>query len=467
VDVIGSSEISAPEAEPSGRPESSPVGFENSPAAEDDLPSQSSAPHEGSTFTEDSCLELSLDEPDVLPKSSLPAQPDRVSHVHISLDLPEGASVRVTIESRSGPGDESGAPAKIVFESQESTSGIFHLVHTPGAQIGLPEETLQPALPLSWRRLKASLRSWPYSLEMTLFGFALGVYLLTRLVGLASFPIYFFTDEAVQTVSAIDLIRDHFRDQEGIFLPTYFKNGPFYNLSLSVYLQILPYLLFGKSVLVTRGTSVLVSLLAAGSVSLILRDIFNVRYWWSGVLLLAVAPAWFLHSRTAFEVVIFVSFYAAFLYAYLLYRCRSPRYLTVAVLLGALSFYSYSPGQVVMTATALLLFLSDFNYHWQNRRTLLRGLALLFLLAIPYLRFRLQQPEAPLDHLRSLGSYWVQPLPLSEKISHYLSEYLYGLSPGYWFIPNERDLPRHLMKGYGHLLRWTLPFAALGLVLAF
>jgi hypothetical protein len=62
-----------------------------------------------------------------------------------------------------------------------------------------------------------------------------------------------------------------------------------------------------------------------------------------------------------------------------------------------------------------------------------------------------------------LGSYWVQPIPLGEKISHYWSEYLYGLSPSYWFIPNDRDLPRHLMKGYGNLLRWTLPFAAVGL----
>jgi hypothetical protein len=68
--------------------------------------------------------------------------------------------------------------------------------------------------------------------------------------------------------------------------------------------------------------------------------------------------------------------------------------------------------------------------------------------------------------LRKLGSYWIQPLPLREKVSLYVSEYLYGLSPGYWYIPNERDLPRHLMKGYGHLLRPALPFALLGLVLA-
>jgi hypothetical protein len=440
------------------------ISVENIP-----LPIESALPTE-SAPAEGGSRELSPGEPLVFPLSESSAGASRVSHVHLSLDLPEGARVRVTIESLSGPGDESGAPAKIVFESGESTSGAFNLVHSPGLVAGLQGDLLRPAhapAPLSWQRLKTSLQSWPYSLETTLFGFALAVYLLTRLVGLASFPIYFFTDEAVQTVSAADLIRDHFQDQEGVFLPTYFKNGPFYNLSLSVYLQVIPYLLFGKSVLVTRGTSVLVSLLAAGSVGLILRDIFNIRYWWSGVLLLAVAPAWFLHSRTAFEVVIFVSFYTAFLYAYLLYRCRSPRHLNAAVLLGSLAFYSYSPGQVVMAGTAFVLLVSDGRYHWQNRATMVRGLGLLALLALPYLRFRLQQPEAPIDHLRSLGSYWIQPLPLKEKVAQYVSEYLYGLSPGYWFIPNERDLPRHLMKGYGHLLRWTLPFAALGLVKAF
>jgi hypothetical protein len=65
--------------------------------------------------------------------------------------------------------------------------------------------------------------------------------------------------------------------------------------------------------------------------------------------------------------------------------------------------------------------------------------------------------------LRTLGSYWLQPLPLAEKLTRFGSEYLYGLSPVYWFIPNERDLPRHLMKGYGHIMLVFLPFAILGI----
>jgi hypothetical protein len=304
------------------------------------------------------------------------------------------------------------------------------------------------------------------SLEVILFGLALLVYLITHLVGLTRFPIYFFSDEAIQTVAAETLIRDNFTDEEGTLLPTYIKNGPYFNLSVSVYAQVLPYLLFGKSVFLTRATTVFLSLLAAVSVSLMLRNIFKIPLWWAGVSLLSIAPAWFLHSRTAFETVLFVSFYAAFLYSYLLYRYRSAQFLYLAFMFSALAFYSYSPGQIVIGLTGALLLLSDARYHWQHRRTALGALGLGVLLALPYLRFRLAHPGAPFDQLRILGSYWVQSILLKDKLTQFGSEYLYGLNPAYWFIPNERDLPRHLMKGYGHMLVIFLPFALLGLILA-
>jgi hypothetical protein len=301
---------------------------------------------------------------------------------------------------------------------------------------------------------------------MTLFGLALLIYLSTRLIGLVDFPIYFFTDEAVQTVLASDLVRDNFKDYDKVFLPTYFKNGNQYNLSASVYLQVIPSVLFGKSVFVTRATSVLVTLLAAACIGLILREIFHSPYWWSGTLLLSITPAWFLHSRTAFETVLFSSLYAAMLYSYLLYRTRAAKYLYPTIGLAALAFYSYSPGQMIVAVTGVLLLVSDARYHWKNRVTVLRGLGLAALLAIPYFRFRLTHPTASLDHLRNLASYWIEPLPFQEKLARYTSQYLYGLSPGYWFVPNNADLARHLMKGYGHLLRWTLPFTVVGLVIA-
>ncbi|MEW5872913.1 MAG: hypothetical protein AB1894_26880 [Chloroflexota bacterium] len=345
--------------------------------------------------------------------------------------------------------------------------------------LGLPDETsvqvsveAQPAgrTQVVWRRwlwatldLAAALLRAPTP-QSWLFAAALGIYLLIRLVGLTHFPIYFFTDEAIQTLRAAELVSHHLQDVYGEFLPTYFRNVDQYNLGASVYIQVIPYLLFGKSVVVTRGICVLITLFAAVSVGLILRDIFELPYWWSATLFLSMTPAWFLHSRTAFETTLMVSFYAAALYFYLLYRCRSPRFLFTSLVLFSLAFYSYSPGQVVVVVTGLLLLVSDWHYHWQNRTVTLRALVWLFILALPYLRFRINHPSAVGEHLANLNSYWIQNLPLREKLADFFKEYLYGLNPGYWFFPNERDLDRHLMKGYGHLLMVTLPLVVVGLL---
>jgi 4-amino-4-deoxy-L-arabinose transferase-like glycosyltransferase len=306
-------------------------------------------------------------------------------------------------------------------------------------------------------------RRW--TLSAVLFVLSLVVYLATRLVGLERFPIYFFTDEAAQTMHAADLVRDGLRGWDHVFLPTYFRNGEYYNLGVSVYAQVPAYLLFGKSVIATRAASALITLLAAAALALILRNIFRIRDWWLGVMLLSIAPAWFLHSRTAFETAEFVSFYAAALYAYLLYRYRSPRYLYAALPLSALAFYTYSPGQVILAVTAALLLISDAAYHWRNRKTVLIGLGLAALLALPYVRFRLSHEYSPSEHLATLYSYWMKPIPLPEKLARLRTAYFRGLSPGYWFGHAPMDLVRHVMKGYGNLLIWTAAPLALGLLL--
>ncbi len=302
-----------------------------------------------------------------------------------------------------------------------------------------------------------------YDLAMWLFIAALAVYLLTRLIGLTKFPIYFFSDEAVQSLSMMDLIRNGYRDPAGMLFPTYFVNGDYYNIGLSVYLQWLPVLLFGKSAVATRVASVLVTLIAAISVGIMLRDVFKLKYWWTGTLFLSITPAWFLHSRTAFETAEFLAFYAGALCAYLYYRHRSPRYLYLTIFLGALAFYTYSPAQIIIPLTAIGLLISDWPYHWENRPALLKGLALTSVMALPYVRSAIDIPTIPFSQLRILLSYWFEAIPLSEKIGRYISGFGIGLSPWYWYTPNGPDLSRHLMKGYGNILITTLPFALLGM----
>ena len=394
--------------------------------------------------------------------------------VDVTVELPPGARVRLTVErlhdiTPDGSLEESAQSKEEVFSAIFAGDDEKSVVAQGVTIRGHPRKSLWTRIVgdfSSWLSPLVGRLSWPFRLDTTLFVGALVVYLAVRLVGLANFPIYFFTDEAVQTVMAENFVHNGLRSYDGQLFPTYFSKDPTYNLSsVSVYAQVLPYLLFGKSVYVTRLVSVLIGLVAALAVGLVLRDIFKLRYWWSGVLLLSVAPAWFLHSRTAFETVEMTAFYAGFLYFYLRYRYISPRALYGALVMGALVFYTYSPGQLIIVVTGVLLLLSDLPYHWQQRKTAVWGLLLLAILVVPYARYSLAHPGALMQNLTTRAPYWVQNIPFIQKLGHYFADYAYGLNPLYWFFPNQHDLDRHLMKGYGHLLLLTLPLFAAGLVI--
>lgn len=316
-----------------------------------------------------------------------------------------------------------------------------------------------------WRALSRALTS--RRLPGVLLTLSLGVYLLVRLIGLADWPIYFFTDEAVQTVMAADFIKADLHNYDNEWMPTFFSNGPSFNLSsVSVYVQVLPYLLFGKSVYATRLVSMLFSAWGALFVALSLKQGFNSPRPWLGILLLSSAPAWFLHSRTAFETVEMSAFFAGFLYCYLRYRLDAPRYIYGAAIFGALVFYTYGPGQLIIGVAGLLLFLVDLPYHWQQRRWAGRAFLLLLVLALPYFRYALAHSDSAVKQLAQRAPYWVENIPLAEKLDRYFSEYTGAFSPVYWFVPNQIDLDRHLMKGYGHLFLLSLPFVMIGTLLA-
>ncbi len=378
-------------------------------------------------------------------QETLPGPDPKDAHLRVQVEIPPGTRLHVTVEARSADG-------QVIAEQTLS------FAPTPAESAPLRAPIFQRL----WQGLRAPRRVWLAVLLVA----SLGVYLSVRLIRLPEFPIYFFTDEAIQTVSAADLVRDHFIGPDGEFLPIYFKNGGQFNLSLSVYAQLLPYLLFGRSIVVTRVTAVLLSSLAALAVYLTLKNVFRSRWAWSGILVLGAMPAWFLHSRTAFETTLAVAFYACFLYAYWMYRSGRDRWLYGAVVFGALSFYSYSPQQIILLATALAFFILDFRYHRQRLRLVGRAFGLALVLALPYLRFQLLHPGESLHHMLVLGSYWMDAIPFGQKIGHYFSEYLHGLSPYYWYRLDAEGLTRHIIKGYGYLWLPTLPLAALGLGLS-
>lgn len=295
---------------------------------------------------------------------------------------------------------------------------------------------------------------------------AVCIYLLTRLWSLEAFPIYFFGDEAVQTLYAEKLIQNGFRDANGQSIPIYVEAaGMRWTPLFPMYIQAVSLLLFGKSIIVTRATSAIVSILAALSIALILKLVFKSRYWWTGVLFLVITPAWFLHSRTAFEAVMMTAFYGCCLLFYLLYRTKSPRYLYPCLVFGAMTFYTYSNAQAIIALTAVLLLLSDIRYHVNNWRVLFVGLLILVILALPFINFEIKRPSAMSQHLRAVNSYWFQAIPLNEKLSYFIKTYSYGLSPAYWFFPNEKDIIRHRWDTVGHMWLAILPLLLIGLAI--
>lgn len=409
------------------------------------------------------------------PSSAAPAQ------VHFELDIAPGATVEVVATHDAGAAGPLVAPAQAPVPGPGPTApGLAHVHLTvsvpPQATVRVSVTATAPgvqALPAPHQQSSPlavfpTIQGWfarlqALPLATVLFVLGIGVYALTRLIGLEYFPIYFFADETSNVLYAEDLLARGLRDAQGQWLPLYFEAAALrWTPLLSVYVHLGSLIVFGKSLLVTRATSAVVTIVGSALVSLILRDVFKARYWWTGVLFMAIAPAWFLHSRTAFETAIMVAFFAGFLWCYLRYRTDDPRWLLPAVGLGAATFYTYSNGQTLMGATAVLLLLSDAGYHWQQRRWVAWALGLAALLAVPLIGFRLQHPEAFGNHLRAIDSFVFQDLPLLEKARRLLDTYLLGLSPFYWFFPHELDLPRHTMQGYGHLLLVTLPFTALG-----
>ncbi len=352
------------------------------------------------------------------------------------LHLPPGTPLQLRIETRNS----------LVATARPARTRRFGLPHIP--------------LPQTAPRLFASV-TW---LEISLLALGLAIYVLTRAVGLSRFPIYFFSDEAILVVRAEELLRNGLRTADGTLLPTYMRNADRWNLGLPIYLHLASLALFGKSVVVARATSAAVSLVGALAVAATLKLVFHNRFWWSGVLVMAVIPAWFLHSRTAFDPVIMAAFYACFLCAYLLYRYRSPRYLFAAIVFAAMACYSYPNGQAVMLASVVLLLISDLRYHLRQSPRLLLKVGLLgAVLVLPLLRFRLEQPGAWEDQLRVLNSYVVQPIPLRDKLVMFSRLYAQGLKPSYWFFPNNADWVRHRWYGLGHLGQFLLPFVVIGL----
>ncbi|MDR3577119.1 MAG: hypothetical protein P4L50_24930 [Anaerolineaceae bacterium] len=308
---------------------------------------------------------------------------------------------------------------------------------------------------------------WVFSLGTILFLASLIVYGLIHFVGIKQYPIYFFADEANPSLLADNLLPKHFVDNTGSQFPLYFDLGNNRRAPLlAVYSQGLADLWFGKSVLTARDTSAAISFLVVISLALILKRIFKARYWWIGILVLGLIPAWFLLSRTALETVLMCSFYAPFLLFYLLYLTGSPRYIIPATLFAGLTFYTDINGQIIISVSLIFLLIADFRCHLKNWRINLWALFVAFLVLIPSLQFLSQYPAAFAKNFEAMGSYWFTDMSIPQKLFSFLQKYAYGLSPQYWFSNNDQDLAGYHMGNFAHIWQGMLPFLLIGLAVS-
>lgn len=377
------------------------------------------------------------------------APPERPTvHVKISADVPEGTIVHITMQVTDADG-------KTTVQNNAFTSKNKAPVHakTPSQQPNIPR-----FLTRQFEKVK--------NLNFSLFWGAIIAYALIISFGIDKWPIYFFTDEAIHMNMIADFMRNGYQNYSGEFLPTFFIKEGWVN-GTSVYLQLIPYLIFGKSLIVTRLVSAFITLLAAIAVSLLLKKVFKTKYYWAGLFLLLTTPGWFLHARTAFEYAEVGSFYGMFLYFYGRYRKGDMRSLYLAVLTGALCFYTHGLGQFIMGASALALFIVDFRYHFhkKRRKTILFGFVLAIILFLPFVRYLLVHPTEAIEQVKRRNSYWSLPnLTTAQKILEFLGQYFYGLNPLYWYFQNDIDFDRHVMRGPGiaNGLLATLPFVIIG-----
>jgi len=298
-----------------------------------------------------------------------------------------------------------------------------------------------------------------------LFLAGLSIYLFTRLISLENFPVYFFTDEAAEQVRAAALWKNGFFDEHGHFLPVT-AEGPWYRfVSIAHYIQMPGWLLFGHSITAVRGSAALLTAWAVFGLALILKRHFNCQGWWLAPLVMVTMPAWFLHSRTAFECVYTVVFYIWFCYFYLDYLSGKTNALYWASGFGALTLYSYSAGPLIMLVTSVLLLFSDFKHHLKHYRTVLKAFALSCLFLVPLLLFFSNYPDSPGELIQDYSLSLSNGMPFFSRMHLILSAYLAGFSHDFWFAWEGSNL-RHRLAMHGHLLPVTAPLLYLGLALS-
>lgn len=308
-------------------------------------------------------------------------------------------------------------------------------------------------------------------LTTTLTILAFAVYLITHLLFLRDFPIYFFCDEAYIGNKIHELLAHNFSDASGRFLPLYFEKAPqrwVPQVSLYLYLPIV--LLFGGGIAALRAGTVIISLAGLVALYRFAKHALRLKEPWLVVAIIGCLPVWFLHVRTVFETALIIPFLAMYLWQVSRWLNGDRGAVYGAPITGALLFYSHFSGAVALVATSLVILLLSPCCIGQQWRRLLISSCILVVLMIPFLVFSQRSPGALAEQLFVIDSHWYVPgLSTFERVWLSVVSYLNSFSPAYWFSPEggrQYDAVRHLWGGRGYLGYWVLPLLVGGVGIA-
>jgi len=284
---------------------------------------------------------------------------------------------------------------------------------------------------------------------------------IMRIHNLSGNPAGFFCDEASIGYNAY-LVLTTGKDEQGVFLPLFFRSLGDYRPAIAVYSTIPFIAIFGLTELAIRMPSVIYGLLTILTIYFIGKELSANRknrtlgLWAS---LIAATMPWLIHyNRTGFEFTSYVTLFTLTILL-LLKTLHRKTYIIPAFTVAAITVYTYQPARLLIP---LLL----IGFVWINRRQILLhkkstliALSSFFVLSIPLIINVLSG-----DGLMrfTMVSVFSAKLPLDQTILRVAQNYLTQISPIYFVTGEPTFITRHFVGGLTPLLLMTIPFVLIG-----
>ncbi len=302
------------------------------------------------------------------------------------------------------------------------------------------------------------------NLKKYLLVFVLLIAIFSRFYFLTEIPHGFFCDEASIGYNAFKILKTG-KDQNGFLFPFYFKSFDHYRNPVTVYLNVLPTLIFGLSEFSVRFLAALSGVLTVILIFLIGRKIEG---YWTGFfasLFLATSP-WHIHmSRIGWECIYFPL--SVCLGIFFWQKKQNNLFWYLSILAFGIGIYTYYPAWLLIPLFVAGLLAFSFKKLWKEKKKLAGGILLFVLLLVPlFLGFRSgkvlvrwQQVNRPEE-----TAYQRVNNGIAIYFKHFGFDFLFKSGDAGLF---GHLITRHSVKGIGEVYLYQLPLLVLGIMAIF